>query len=70
MSSSVINLTDLNGVVSYKEEMFGVQPTTEQIIKAKLVGLRKNFNPFDVCELVYEEADENNRNVNFSSDVW
>ena len=48
--------------------MFGVQPTTGQINKAKLVGLKKFFNTFDISELVYEEADETHENVNSSSE--
>ena len=38
-----IILTDLNGIATYREETVGVQPTTKQINKAKLVGLKDFF---------------------------
>ena len=62
--------TDLTGVATYQEETFGVQPTTEQINKAKLVGLKEFFNTFDISELVYEEADETYGNVNSGLESW
>ena len=70
LNNMTICLTKLNGVVSYQEETFGVQPTTQQISKAKLVGLKEFFNTFDISELVYEEADETTENVNSDSESW
>lgn len=70
LDNMTICLTKLNGVVSQQEETFGVQPTTQQINKAKLVGLKELFNTFDISELVYEEADETAENVNLGSESW
>ena len=66
----LIIITNLNGVVSYQEETFGVQSTTGQINKAKSVGLKEFFNTFDISELVYEEAYETHENVNSDSRSW
>jgi hypothetical protein len=60
----------LNGVVSNQEETFGVEPTTKQICKAKLVGLKEFFHTFDMNELVFEEEDETYENVKSGSESW
>ena len=40
----------------------------EQINKAKVVGFKEVFETFDICDLVFEDVDEDYLNGNCSSE--